>query len=167
MKKAGAVFLVGLMLVLMSEITYAQQSGFGVGAIISGANGVNSGPTGLSYKAWIDQRVAIGGAVALQFGDGLDLFYTQADVEVHSKNLFSSNNPMPTSLNLYYGGGVGLGFYDQNVADTVDLRGVIGTTYSFEDAPMDLFFELAPTIRVVNSTRFFFNGSLGFRYFIN
>jgi hypothetical protein len=73
---------------------------------------------------------------------------------------------MPTSLNLYYGGGVGLGFYNQNVDDTVDLRAVIGTTYAFEDAPMDLFFELAPTLRIVDYTRFFFSGALGFRYFI-
>jgi len=159
MKKAAAVFLVGLTLILMSEITYAQQSGVGFGAVING-------PTGISYKAWIDQRVAIGGALTFQFGDGTNSFYTQADVQVHSKNLFSSSNPMPASLNLYYGGGVGLGFYD-NRDDTVDLRAVLGTTYSFEDAPMDLFFELAPSLRVVNSTGFFFNGALGFRYFIN
>jgi len=160
MKKAVAIFLFGLTLVLMSEVTYAQQSGVGVGAVING-------PTGLSYKAWIDQRVAIGGALTFAFGDGIDSFYTQADVQVHSKNLFSSSNPMPASLNLYYGGGVGLGFYSDNIDDTVDLRGVLGTTYGFEDAPMDLFFELAPTVRVVNSTRFFFSGALGFRYFLN
>lgn len=160
MKKTAAVFLIGLTLVLMSEISYAQQSGVGFGAVING-------PTGLSYKAWIDQRVAIGGALTFSLGDGVDSFYTQADVEVHSRNLFSSSNPMPASLNLYYGGGVGLGFYDQNVDNTVDLRGVLGTTYGFEDAPMDLFFELAPTIRVVGGTRFFFSGALGFRYFIN
>lgn len=159
MKKAAAVFLVCLTLVLISEITYAQQSGVGFGAVING-------PTGISYKAWIDQRVAIGGALTFKLGDNINSFYTQADVEVHSKNLFSSSNPMPASLNLYYGGGVGLGFYD-NRDDTVDLRAVLGTTYSFEDAPMDLFFELAPSIRVVNSTGFFFNGALGFRYFIN
>ncbi|HKK46557.1 MAG TPA: hypothetical protein VJ964_13615, partial [Balneolaceae bacterium] len=134
MKKSFAVFLIGLTLILMSEVTYAQQSGFGVGAVING-------PTGLSYKAWIDQRVAIGGALSFTFGDGLDSFYTQADVEVHSKDLFSNKNPMPASLNLYYGGGVGLTFNSQNVEDDVDLRGVVGTTYGFEDAPMDLFFE--------------------------
>jgi len=159
MKKAAAIFLTGLLFILVSQVSYAQQSGIGFGAVING-------PTGISYKAWIDQRVAIGGAVTFEFGDGIDRFYTQADVQVHSKNLFSSSNPMPASLNLYYGGGIGIEINDQNVNDNVDLRGVLGTTYSFEDAPMDLFFELAPTIRIVDYTRFFFNGAIGFRYFI-
>lgn len=160
MKKLATVTLICLTLTIATEIAHAQQSGVGFGAVING-------PTGISYKAWVDDRVAIGGALTFTLGDGPDSFYTHADVQIHSKNLFSSENPMPASLNFYYGGGVALTVNNQNIDENVDLRAVLGTTYGFEDAPVDLFFELAPSLRLTQNTRYFFNGALGFRYYLN
>ncbi|MDX1672163.1 MAG: hypothetical protein R3211_07460 [Balneolaceae bacterium] len=160
MKKILAIAFICVSLSLIPDSSEAQDQGFGIGAVING-------PTGISYKAWIDQRVAIGGAATFTVGDGTDLFYTHADVLVHNNSLIKGGD-LPGSLSLYYGGGVALSFFNDSAQDeNVDIRAPIGTVYGLEQAPLDLFFELVPTLRVVESTRFFLNGAVGVRFYLN
>lgn len=160
MKKIVITAFACTLLLLTAEIGHAQKSGFGVGAIIGG-------PDGISYKGWIDQRVAIGGAFTVSVGDGRDLIYTHADVLLHSKDLFGRENSFPAVLTFYYGGGIGITYLTRPDDEQVELRAPLGTTYGFDDAPVDIFFELVPSIRIIDSGRFFFNGALGFRYYLN
>lgn len=157
MKKLATITLLCLTLTVVSEIAYAQQDGFGIGAMING-------PDGISYKAWINEDMAVAGAVTFNIGD-FSSFYTHADVLVHNNNR-AQVDLESGMLRMYYGGGVRLRFDDFNDETYFGLRAPIGTNYQFEEVPVDIFFELVPTL-LFNDTEFGFNGALGFRYFVN
>lgn len=156
MKKLATVTLICLTLTIASEITLAQDSGFGVGAMINS-------PTGLSYKAWINDDAALAGGLSFNIGD-FSTFYTHADVVMHSQD---GNVDLESGLlRLYYGGGIRLDY--DNITDQLNfgLRVPLGTTYQFEEVPADVFFEIVPTLLFEN-TNFGFNGALGLRYYLN
>lgn len=160
MKKLLAVVFICSALAMIPEAGQAQDSGFGIGAMING-------PTGISYKGWLDDRVAVGGAVTFNVGDGRDLFYTHADILVHSDNFINNENGLTGSLNIYYGGGVALTFLNNPDDTEVDLRVPFGTVYGMENNPVDIFFEIVPTLTIEEPTRFFLNGAMGIRYYLN
>lgn len=161
MKKilAAILFCISLFILTQTSVV-AQQRGVGLGAIING-------PTGISYKAWIDQRVAIAGAIDFSIGDGPDFFYTHADVIVQGKNLMEGESANEGSLSFYYGGGVALTFFNNPDNEHVDLRIPLGMVYGLEDAPVDAFVELVPTLQVIENTRFSLNGAFGVRFYLN
>jgi hypothetical protein len=68
-------------------------------------------------------------------------------------------------LGLYVGGGAQ---FMINEASDNDLafRAPLGINYIFEDAPADVFVEIAPTLQITDPTLLRFDGAIGFRYFL-
>lgn len=157
MKKLVTITLICATLTLISEISYAQQSGLGVGAMINS-------PTGLSYKAWINDDMAIAGGITFNIGD-FSSVYVHADFLMHSKSENGNIDLESGMLRVYYGAGIILTdneFSDVNLGARIPL----GTTYQFEQISADAFFELVPTL-LFDNVNFGFNGALGFRYYLN
>jgi hypothetical protein len=45
------------------------------------------------------------------------------------------------------------------------LRGPLGVTYLLGSSPIDVFVEVAPTLRITDPTALRFDGAIGFRYY--
>lgn len=158
MKKIASVALICLTLTLTAELAHAQNDGFGVGAMING-------PTGISYKAWINEDAALAGGITFNIGD-FSSFYAHADFVMHSTGDNGNVDLDSGLLRMYYGGGIRLDYNDITDEVNFGLRVPIGTTYQFEDVSADVFFEIVPRLLFEN-TNFGFDGALGFRYYLN
>ena len=147
-------FLSALLLVVVVAcgVSSAYGGSFGLGIILGE-------PTGISFKQWVSTRHAFAGAAAWSFGN-VSAFHVHLDYLYHG--------PLGVGIEsggfLYY---VGIGGRLKAVEDDsrIGVRVPLGLNYVFDDAPIDLFFEIAPILDVVPSTDFRMNGSLGIRYF--
>ncbi|MDR8390107.1 hypothetical protein NC796_03075 [Aliifodinibius sp. S!AR15-10] len=157
MKKIISITILCFSLSIISETAYAQNDGLGLGAMING-------PTGISYKAWFNDDMAIAGGLTFNIGD-ISSFYMHSDFIVHGDR-DGSFDLESGIMRLYYGFGARLDYNDITNDTEVGIRFPLGTNYDFEDVPADLFFELAPTILIVDFN-FGLNGALGFRYYLN
>jgi hypothetical protein len=143
----------------------AQDSGFGIGLIIGE-------PTGISMKGWLDGEHAIDGALAWgSLGHG-GVFHLHADYLIHKMDLISVNKG---KLPLYFGPGVRFHFWNSDrywhdgkwhdgTATTVAARFPVGLAYLFDGAPVDVFFEVVPTLDLIPSTWFEVDWGIGGRY---
>ena len=141
-----------LLVSLCAGSSSAQRKGFGLGVIVGE-------PTGISLKSWLTGTTAIDAAVAWSFARESS-FHIHADYLIHAYDEFDTNESVP----LYYG--IGGRLKTSNGGDArLGLRGVIGIGYLFREAPIDLFFEVAPILDVAPSTELSINGGFGARYF--
>ena len=140
-----------LIAVFSSGNAAAQESGFGLGIILGE-------PTGISFKNWIGSRTAIDSGVAWSFGNN-DSLHLHADYLVHDFNFFKIKKG---KLALYYGIG---GRVKTEKKSRIGVRIPIGISYIFENAPLDIFLELAPLLDLVPSTEFGLTGGVGIRYY--
>ena len=135
---------------------------FGLGVIIGE-------PTGLSAKYWTSSTTALDFALGWGFvdenngngnGDGSNWIHFHMDYLWHSFEAISSTERFP----LYYGIG---GRVNTREGDNTSfaIRGVIGLAWMPHDAPVDIFIELAPSLRLTESTGFAIDGGLGARYY--
>lgn len=118
-------------------------------------------PTGISVKLWQDKEIAYDMLGAWDTGN--DEIYLHFDYLIHDNNKFNlDGNPMP----FYYGYGVR--FKEEANADTIlGLRMPVGVSYFIQDAPFDVFAELAPRVDVAPSTNFGLDVMIGVRFRIN
>lgn len=151
-------FLLATSLMVVSQTAQAQDRGFGVGAAIGG-------PDGLSYKAWTGSNSAIAGVLTFNVSDNFTSFYTHADYLVHK--FYDDLDWEIGNLFYYYGGGIGFEWYDSDIDDRLSIRLPAGFGFNFTDVPVDIYLELAPTITVSPDFNFFFNGNMGFRFYLN
>jgi hypothetical protein len=141
-----------LILIFFFCTTLVANAGpFGLGVIIGE-------PTGISMKFWNSKTSAIDGAIAWSFEDESAL-HLHADYLLHAFNLI---NVSKGDLPLYYGLGVRLKLQEE---DQLGIRIPLGMAYYFENAPLDIFFELVPILELVPSTEIAFNAAIGIRYF--
>lgn len=154
MKNSLFILLFCGSLLCISQTTFAQNSGFGIGAIINS-------PNGLSAKAWVSDNLAVDGAFTFSISENFSQIYFHSDVLQHSDAITAE------SLELYYGLGIRLLWDDLSDDLTAGLRGPIGTEYSFEGSNIKSFLEIAPTLDFTNNTSFFFTGALGMRVYLN
>jgi hypothetical protein len=129
------------------------DGGFGVGVILGE-------PTGLSLKCWVTEKTAIDGGVAYSFKDTTSFHF-------HSDFLWHNFDLLPVThgrLAVYYGVG-GRVKFERNTDTRAGVRGPIGLAYMFEQAPVDIFVEIAPILDVTPSTKFGINGGVGVRYY--
>lgn len=147
----GSLLLLVLLLVVPGTAP-AQKQGLGVGVIVGE-------PTGISLKHWLTAKTAVDVAVAWSFARESSL-HLHADYFVHAFDEFDTKESVP----LYYGIGGRLKTSDGGDA-RLGVRGVIGIGYLFREAPIDLFFELAPILDVAPRTELSINGGFGARYF--
>ena len=149
--KARMLFIFFL-LALCAAGSCAQLRGFGLGVIVGE-------PTGISVKDWLTGKTAIDGAIAWSF-ERETSFHIHADYLIHAFDEFDSTENVP----LYYG--IGGRLKTSNGGDArLGVRGVIGIGYLFREAPIDLFFEIAPILDVAPRTELSVNGGFGARYF--
>lgn len=135
-----------------------EQDTFGLGVIVGE-------PTGLSLKYWLDKEHAIDGAAAWSFAEN-DSFQLHADYLIHDYELLNSDD-----LPFYYGLGARLKFKDdegsgRNRNEAIfGIRAPLGITYLFEDAPLDLFFELVPILDLSPDVELDINAAIGLRFY--
>ena len=134
---------------------------FGVG-IIAGH------PTGVTAKKWLHDGKAIAATAAWSFDDRR-AFQLNADyLWHHDIPVFSdvSSGWLP----FYYGIGGQVKFKDGSRRNRDSTRaGVripVGVTYLFENAPVDIFFEVAPVLEVAPRTDFELNAAAGVRFYL-
>ena len=147
----SAVVIFILLTAFSSGNAAAQDSSFGLGIILGE-------PTGISFKNWIGSSTAIDGGIAWSFYNN-DSFHLHADYLVHNFNIFKVKKG---KLALYYGIG---GRVKTEKKSRVGVRIPVGINYIFGDAPLDIFFELAPVLDLVPSTEFGLTGGIGIRYY--
>jgi hypothetical protein len=149
MKKAIFIFL----FMISGTAVMAQDSGFGLGLYLGE-------PTGLGVKGWVSPNGAVAGAMAWTFtGDGQ--LHIHLDYHRHSFKLF---NVSKGKLPVYYGIGAKVVFQDDPI---LGARIPLGINYIFEDAPLDIFAEIVPGLRLFPGTDFDLAGGVGIRYFFN
>jgi len=67
-------------------------------------------------------------------------------------------------LPLYFGGGARI-LFKRHEDDRFGLRAPVGLAYMFDNVPVDIFAELAPTLDLAPGTRFSVYGGIGARYY--
>lgn len=152
-KSFSGLFIIAIMCLLFSINTAtAQDKGqFGVGLMIGE-------PTGISLKYWQSQRNAIDGGVAWSLGQ-YDAIHLHADYLWHNYSVFEDVEE--GQLPLYYGIGGRLILAEND--SILGVRVPVGLNYLFEEAPVGLFLELAPTVNLAPETDFDIGGALGVR----
>jgi hypothetical protein len=158
---ALCLFFTAQQSVAQDEVPSSRK--FGLGVIIGE-------PTGLSAKYWTSSSTAFDFALGWGFvdennngndnGNGNNWIHFHMDYLWHSFEAISSTERFP----LYYGIG---GRVNAREGDNTSfaIRGVIGLAWMPHDAPVDIFVELAPSLRLTESTGFAIDGGLGARYY--
>ena len=134
--------------------SYSSHAGqFGVGATFGE-------PIGADVKYWFNETMAIDGALGWSFHDDTDL-YLHSDVLWHDFHLIPvSQGQMP----VYFGAGALVRFRDDDHANQVGIRAPVGISYMFDNAPVDIFAEVAPALDVAPFVRGEITGGIGVRY---
>ncbi len=130
------------------------RDGFGFGAIVGE-------PTGVSVKYWIDKTTAFDAACAWSLADHSP-FQFHADYLIHGPSLTSDTKG---SLPWYYG----IGGRVKNINDEshIGVRVPVGVTYLVDEAPIDIFAEIAPVLDLKPSINLNLNAALGVRYYFH
>lgn len=128
----------------------AQHKTFGLGIVLGE-------PTGISAKLWLDQKSAIDAAAAWTFYPA-GAFYIHADYLYHFYDLFPVTKG---ALPLYIGVG---GSVTLEPVPRIGVRVPIGIDYLFQNAPIDIFLEVAPGISLYPATQFEAGGGIGIRF---
>lgn len=134
---------------------FAQDKNFGIGIILGE-------PTGLSGKYWISEDKAFDAALAYSFLDDNKSLAFHADYLYHLNGIIDRHYKMP----LYYGFGVRFRLRE-NKDNSFGVRGVIGLIVYLREAPVDIFFEVAPVFRLLPNTNIDFDIAIGARYFFD
>lgn len=117
-------------------------------------------PIGASVKYWFNNTMAIDGALGWSYRDDTDLY-------LHSDVLWHDFNLIPVSqgrLPFYFGVGALVRFRHGHHDNQAGIRVPVGVSYMFENAPVDVFVEIAPALDVAPSLHGEVTGGIGIRY---
>jgi len=148
------LLLITLFFFLGFTILFGAEKKIGAGVILGS-------PAGLSFKYFLNKSNAIDGALAWSLKAN-ENFRFHTDYLWHNYNFFKKNLDLP--LTLYYGFGI-KGIIDKDFI--FSLRGSIGMLYFFKDVPIDIFFEIAPSLDIIPATDFSMDAAMGARFFFN
>ena len=163
-----------LLLGLLVSITtappaFAQTDGVGVGASIgvtNGASAVDRNPVGLNVKAWLSDRQAFSGMTSFFIGgttvSAPSYWILQGDYLFHN---FNELDVEEGYLALHVGAGGQFTVFE-DALNQFALRVPVGVNYMLGSTPVDIFVEVAPTLRITDPTALRFDGAIGFRYFL-
>lgn len=150
-------FLIVVMFsILLSQNSFSQDKGFGLGFMIGD-------PTGISGKAWVSSSNAIDFGVGWAFVGGKhdkDMFSLHVTYLFHFPNAIQSSARLP----LYIGIGGRLKAHEGS-STNIGVRGAFGIEWWPSGIPLDIFLEIAPIFTLVQETGFDIDGALGIRYF--
>lgn len=171
MKRLLSLFFLALFtgMILPGQSASAQTEGVGIGASIGVTNGTSTfdrNPIGLNAKVWVSDRQAVSGMTSF-FVSGTapsaqSYWLLQGDYLFHNFNKLDVGEGL---LALYLGAG---GQYTvfEDTDNQFALRGPLGVNYLLGSAPIDLFVEVAPTLRITDPSALRFDGAIGFRYYL-
>jgi hypothetical protein len=142
-----------LLITIFSGAVIAQSNGFGLGIILGE-------PTGLSAKYWTSSNTAFDFGLGYSFLKN-SKFHLHADYLFHIKNLSHTTE----NISFYYGPGARLRV--DNDKSRLGIRFNVGLVWIPKNAPIDVFLEIAPLMDVIPETKFYVNGGVGVRYFLN
>jgi len=148
------ISVIPILILLGGSASGAGKRDFGLGIILGE-------PAGICGKLWTDGNSAVDGAVAWSTDNNASL-HLHADYLVHS---FSSGRVEKGRLPIYYGIGGRIKFSENNNDDFIGVRVPVGIEYLFENAPVDIFFEIVPILDLAPDTDFDLNAAVGARYF--
>lgn len=154
MTRISKIILATLLMVATSSMIYSQDQGFGAGIILGE-------PSGLTAKFWMNNQNALDIAVAWSLVSEMQL-HLHGDYLFHFTDLF----PVPKgSLPLY----VGAGARAKIAVDTpqIGIRVPVGLSYLFENAPIEIFLEIAFIMDLFPATTASGGGGIGVRYYFN
>lgn len=147
-----------VLLLASASVNARTTDDFGIG-IIAGE------PTGLSLKYWLDEVYAVDGAVAWSYSEN-DSLQFHGDYLIHDYDLLEDD-----AWPIYYGIGARLKLKDDDGRGNnrkhamFGIRVPLGITYLFEDAPMDLFFEVVPVLDLSPDVELDINAAVGLRFY--
>ena len=163
MKRLFGLILTSLLVVGILQAKEGFGDGFGLGVMVGE-------PTGISLKKWLGDGQAIDAAGAWSFSEE-DSFHLHADYLKHNFSLFKPQG-LKGQLPLYFGIGGRISKRDghhrhsHDDADTeIGVRIPLGITYLFEEAPIDLFAEIVPSLGLLPDTDFDLDLALGARFY--
>ncbi len=142
-----SVYAVGLVVGLTTLSVSAQDKGIGVGAILGE-------PIGASVKAWLTDNTAIDGALAYAN-------WSDSGFQIHSDYLWHNFDWLGARFPVYFGVGARIKFADDT---QFGFRGPIGVSYMLDQAPVDVFGEIAPIFDVAPGLRVEWSFAVGARY---
>lgn len=159
MKKTFSSLLALVLLLCLLQVSHAQNNRLGIGVSLGD-------PSGISYKYWADSTLAISGLSSFQIRKNGSYFYTHLDFNKHQ--FFEKANWDAGYLGLFFGAGLMYEWKDFGMDDNfLTLRLPVGLNFHLHDLPFSFYFETAPHFTVYPDFHFFFNGNLGFRYYLN
>ena len=152
MKRMFLVFAAALM--FLAPSLFAQDKGFGIGIILGQ-------PTGFSVKSWTNEKNALDFGLGFSFAKDDNRIHIHADYLWHSFGAINSTERFV----LYYGPGLKIKTGKHNEDAVLGIRGVFGVAWIAHNAPVDIFFELAPVMNFVPGTGFNMDAGFGARYY--
>tara|TARA_R110002096_G_scaffold170840_1_gene343459 strand:+ start:3079 stop:3543 length:465 start_codon:yes stop_codon:yes gene_type:complete len=148
------IFIAGLFTLLTVSVQ-AQNKGFALGAQLFS-------PTGISAKYAISESSSITGATSFRLNDFNNYITLQGNFILNgSKDQFNIESGL---LRSYYGIGLNLIFQERGDA-SIGFRIPIGVEYALENQPLEIYMDVAPTLSIKPNTMFYFDSSMGVRYF--
>ena len=158
MKSRFTLLAILSFIMVSTSSLFAQDKGkFAVGGqLIS--------PVGVTAKYALSESSSLTGVLGFFASDS----YKSLSFEANYIMYFGSENYNVGSgeLNPYWGGGITLGFDDVDGNDaTFGLRVPFGIEYGIEDAPIEIYMDIGPTVGISPDVDFGFDSSLGFRFF--
>lgn len=150
--KIGALFL---MLLGTTSISFAQQRNEKYNQAIGGRFGVANG---ITYKKFINSNHAIDGIVNFHGNKNYSVFKLVGLYEIHDVIKVADYE----GWLWYYGGGGGLGFYNDKKEDATSvafsLDGVLGLDYKIPTAPINLSLDWKPMLELSPNPGMKFDG---------
>lgn len=143
--------LLAVAIAAMPAVAYADGGPFGLGIILGQ-------PTGITGEYRLGDHNAIDGAI------GLDVINNSHTIYIHADYLFVLGN-------LIGGGDVGLepylgpGAWITANGFSLGVRVPFGLSLDFHRAPLQLFGEVVPGLRLVHDAHLGIGGAIGFRYY--
>lgn len=152
-KLALSVFLAALVFGAVAAPAPAASIGVGV---IAGE------PTGLSVKAWLDERHAV------DLGVGWSL--TRSAVHIHVDYLWHEFDLLRpgggSRLPLYFGVGGRFTSGDTGHLAELGVRAPVGVSWIPAKVPLDLFVEVAPVLNLFPDSALSVSAAIGLRYWL-
>lgn len=139
---------------LMPCAEAAKRGRFGLGVVVAG-------PTGITAQYIYGK----GKDVSASLGWGNESFHLNLDHHWNRRNWIKADG---VSINVYFGLGVRWHYFQgrgDELAQEIGLRGPFGIQHIFRKVPIQIFFELAPALILVDHTGFVIDLALGARYF--
>lgn len=153
MRKWLFIVLFGLGIFVSQAEGSAAPRRFGVGVVVAG-------PTGLTAEYFYAKNKDI----AASLGWGQNSFHLNLDHHWNRRDFIRADG---VAINVYFGLGMRwLGYEGRHdSANDIGVRLPFGVQHIFKEVPIQIFFELAPALVVVDHTNFVLDIALGARYF--